>query len=564
MTVKPNLECLVISDFNAANFAAYLRNDTSPPVLKVTLAEYGQVQQTLLQDDLDCWKDRPDVAVVWTCPGKVIETFRRVEEGEPVSVDDLLSEVDAYCAALAAAAARTDVMLVPAWVQPYTSRAYSLLDMKTGAGAGNSLLRMNLRLVEKLESVSNIHVLNAGKWIERAGEGAFSDELWYLAKVPFSNDVCKSAAGEVKSSLRALRGDVKKRVVLDLDDTLWGGIVGDVGWEKIVLGGHDHVGEAFVDFQRELKSLKKRGMLLAIVSKNEESIALEAIRRHPEMVLREEDFAGWRINWGDKAQNLVDLVSDLNLGLQSVVFIDDSPAERARVAEALPEVFVPEWPRDKTRYKRALLGLDCLNAASLSAEDRERTASYRAEMRRDDLRQAVGSFDDWLKGLGVTVTVRDLEEENLPRAAQLLNKTNQMNLGTRRMTEKELRDWAAEASRRFWTLHVSDRFGEYGLTGLLSVEEEGDTANIVDFVLSCRVIGRRVEETMMHLAIDFARRKGLRSVSAHFKPTARNKPCRDFLERSGFDRAGDEDVFAWDASVEYPAPDGVSIAVLGE
>ena len=172
----------------------------------------------------------------------------------------------------------------------------------------------------------------------------------------------REAAADIRAAFVGLRGAAKKLLVLDLDDTLWGGIVGDAGWENLRLGGHDPQGESFADFQRAIKNLKRRGVVLALVSKNEESVALEAIRNHPEMVLKEDDFVGWRINWTDKARNIAELATELNLGLQSVVFIDDNPVERARVREALPEVFVPEWPEDKLLYASAFGQLRCFDA----------------------------------------------------------------------------------------------------------------------------------------------------------------------------------------------------------
>jgi len=185
-----------------------------------------------------------------------------------------------------------------------------------------------------------------------------------MGKLAFGNEVFKEAVKHVKSSLRGIRGKARKIVILDLDDTLWGGIVGDLGWRDLNLGGHDPVGEAFVDFQKTLKSLLNRGIILGIVSKNEESVALDALQNHPEMVLRPDDFAGWKINWSDKAMNIVELVAELNLGLDAVVFIDDNPVERACVKETLPDVLVPEWPEDRMLYKKALLDLDCFNSLS--------------------------------------------------------------------------------------------------------------------------------------------------------------------------------------------------------
>src|SRR5262249_54535249 len=225
-------------------------------------------------------------------------------------------------------------------------------------------------------------VLNSRKWFQLAGDATFNFRLWYLGKVPFGNSVFKNAAADIKAALRGAVGQVRKLLILDLDDTLWEGIVGDVGWQALKLGGHDPIGEALVDFQREIKALNRRGVLLGIVSKNEEATALAALKEHPEMILRPEDFAGWRINWSDKAQNIVDLVSQLNLGLDSVVVIDDNPAERSRVREALPQVLVPEWPEDKRLYSAALLALDCFDAYAVTREDHERAQMYANESRR--------------------------------------------------------------------------------------------------------------------------------------------------------------------------------------
>src|SRR5207248_5467611 len=241
------------------------------------------------------------------------------------------------------------------------------------------------------------------------------------------------------------------------------------------------------------------GVLLGIVSKNEESTALEAIRSHPEMVLRQDDFAGWRINWEDKAQNIVELVSELNLGLQSVVLIDDSPVERARVHEAFPDVLVPEWPSSPLDYTATLHGLRCFDTRLVSLEDRTRTEMYVTERKRHEVRTQVSSLEQWLASLNIQVEAEPLSEATLDRATQLLNKTNQMNLSTRRMIKEELQNWNQQPENTVLIFRVSDKFGDYGLVGVASFVLRDGNANVVDFVLSCRVMGRKVEETMLHV-----------------------------------------------------------------
>lgn len=324
-------------------------------------------------------------------------------------------------------------------------------------------------------------------------------------------------------------------------------------------GGHHHRGEAHADLQHALKSLRNRGILLAIVSKNEEQVALEAIRKHPEMVLQLEDFAAWRINWRDKAQNIIDLLTELNLGPQSAVFIDDNPAERARVKESLPEVLVPDWPQDPLLYPTALLSLRCFEMPSLSREDLARTTMYLSENKRRDLRKTVSSLEQWLARLATRIQVEELHPANLPRAAQLLNKTNQMNLSTRRMSESELMAWSKQKHHRLWTLRVADKFGDAGLTGIVSLEIQEGQAQIVDFVLSCRVLGRHVEETMLAAAVQHAQAMGIQNVYARFVATAKNKPCLEFFKNVTPSLQQQGDCFAWHGNQSFPMPEHIEL-----
>jgi FkbH-like protein len=277
-----------------------------------------------------------------------------------------------------------------------------MLDGRKG-GVTRHLLSMNLRLCETLARASNVFVLNAERWFAASGSRS-NPKAWYLGKIAFPRSVMVEAASDIRASIAGLTGCARKLLIVDLDDTLWGGIVGDVGWEGLRLGGHDGIGEAFVDFQRAIKQLKRRGVVLGIASKNEESVALEAMRKHPEMILREDDFVGWKINWNDKAKNIADLASELNLGLQSVVFIDDNPIERARVRDALPEVLVPEWPDDKLLYPSTFARLRCFDTPAISREDAERTRLYVEERKRDQLQTQVGSIEEWLKSLETWAT----------------------------------------------------------------------------------------------------------------------------------------------------------------
>ncbi len=550
--------CLILSDFNVGVLRGLLANDAAAPAVEATSGPYGQVTEPLVDAGHPAWAAEPDVALVWTRPQAVSEAFARLLASGDAAPDRLVADVDRFCALVSAAKGRARNVFVPTWTQPPHQRGLGPIDLTHPRGVGRALAAMNARLVENLSGVPGVFVLDAQRWMSTAGAAAYSDRMWHLAKVPFSNAVFGEAVADVKAALLGIAGKARKLVILDLDDTLWGGIVGDVGWEHLRLGGHDAIGEAFVEFQRALKGLQARGIVLGIVSKNEESVALEAIRRHPDMVLRLDDFAGWRINWSDKARNLLELVEELNLGLQSVVFIDDNPVERDRVRQSFPEVLVPDWPEDKMLYGQALARLRCFDVPSISEEDRTRASMYAADRQRRDLARELGSVDDWLAGLGIRISAERLSSANLSRAAQLFNKTNQMNLSTRRLTGEELWAWSQAPGHALWTLRVSDKFGDAGLVGIVSVAADGAAAQVVDFILSCRVFGRRVEEAMLHVAIRHARAAGARSVAAQYLATPKNKPTLSFLQRSGL-AAGPGDRFSWAEDRDYPAPQLVSV-----
>lgn len=550
---------ILISDFNLSNFAACLANEDALAQKGVTLAPFGQVMQILMDSSAVCWQDKYDCAVIWTRPEAVVESFSRLLMNEPFDKQELMKEVDAYAQAVKAVSSRVGTIIVPTWVVPAYQRCFGPMDMKHDLGVSNILMQMNLRLAQSFSGSANIHLLNAQRWVENSGKNAFNPKLWYMGKIMFDNEVFREAARDVEAVLKAVAGLSRKLIILDLDDILWGGVVGDLGWENIALGGHDPVGEAYVDFQKALESLSNRGILLGIVSKNEEGIALEAIKNNPEMVLKIDDFAGWRINWQDKAKNILDLISSLNLGLESAVFIDDSPLERARVREALPQVLVPDWPAHPLLYKSFLLGLRCFDAATFTEEDASRSKMYTQEAGRRSLQAQVGSLDEWIKNLNIKVVAEQLLEKDLTRTVQLFNKTNQMNLATRRMLQDELLEWQSSGSRKIFIFKVSDKFGDYGLTGITSLQMDGEQAEIVDFILSCRVMGRQVEKTMLHVAVKYARSLGAERIQARYIPTKKNKPCFDFWKNSGFEVDDSSFLFSWRSNKIYPASEWITL-----
>ena len=289
-----------------------------------------------------------------------------------------------------------------------------------GVRPSNLLARANLILAEKFGSHPNIVLLDAGYWHASLGRSAYDPRMYAVAKILYSAPFFERAALEIRAVLRGSLGLSKKVVVCDLDNTLWGGVVGDDGVHSLKLGAPDPVGECFHAFQTALKGLRSRGILLAICSKNDENYALSAIEEHPAMLLRKSDFVAWRINWRDKAENLASLAEELNLGLDSFVFLDDSPQERDQVHKLYPQVYTPELPVSPSDLAPFLLSLNCFETASLGTEDFERTAMYQAERSRKEVLELTGDVASWLGSLQIEVRAARLRRESLSRAAQLL------------------------------------------------------------------------------------------------------------------------------------------------
>ncbi|MEO8695714.1 MAG: HAD-IIIC family phosphatase [Acidimicrobiales bacterium] len=521
----------LLSDFTIDSLAMKLAKPGPLPSVQADVSPFGQLLMSLMAVPVG----RRDVAVVWTSPEAVSEAFSDLMRGGTTSREALLADVDAFLDLVTTGLGEFRTVLFVTWSAPPWYRGLGLRDGGAG-GISWALAVMNGRLMQLAEEAKSLYVLDVQRWLGAVGPSAYNARTWYSGKIPFSDSVFDNAARAIREALAVIHEGSRKLIVVDLDDTMWGGIVGDVGWESLRLGGHDAEGEAFVDFQRALKALCERGVLLAIVSKNDEAVAMTALERHDEMVLRKDDFVSWRINWSDKAGNIAELVEELNLGLQSVVFIDDNPFERARVRDALPEVLVPEWPTDPTMYVAALNAIPALDSAGLSAEDERRTAMYAEERARARTR-TTDNLEEWLQQLQITVTVDELGPDNLLRTAQLVNKTNQMNLRTRRLTEDELTAWAAGHGRRTIVFSVADRLGSSGLTGVASVERRGPHAHIVDFVMSCRVMGRSIERAMLAVVADAARSLGADTLVAEPIETAKNRPTLDFFATAGMQPA---------------------------
>jgi FkbH-like protein len=381
---------------------------------------------------------------------------------------------------------------------------------------------------------ANVYIFDLKELVEQVGRSLFySNKRWYLGGLRFSTAGEKLIARELERILDAQLVARKKCLLLDLDNTLWGGVIGEDGVKGIQLSETGE-GARYRDFQLRIRELGEMGVILGIVSKNNEADAFEVFERHEHMVLRKGDFAAMKINWSPKAQSIAELAQDLDIGIDSIVFIDDNPVEREAIRTALPEVTVPEFPADTCELTSFFERVYKDNFFTLESteEDRKRTEAYLANARRAAERTAAPSIEDFLAGLGTKIFFTRACDEDLPRAAQLTQKTNQFNLTTRRYTEQELRALQTTPGTEVFIASVADKYGDNGKVFVSIVRREAlDTAELDTFLMSCRVVGRFVEDQILDQLVKELRADGLSRLRVQFIPTKKNAPARAFIER---------------------------------
>ena len=375
---------------------------------------------------------------------------------------------------------------------------------------------------------------------ESVGLARWHDPLrWHDAKLPFALDAIPLYADHLCRLLAAARGLARKCLVLDLDNTLWGGVIGDDGVDGIKLGQGSAAGEAHLAVQALALDLRRRGIVLAVCSKNEDDAARIPFCKHDEMILKEDHISAFVANWTDKATNLRDIARALNIGTDALVFLDDNPAERERVRQELPEVAVPEVGDEPSEYVRILSMAGYFEAVAFGDEDRARADMYQANAQRSAAMQKIGNLDDYLASLDMVCTIRPFDELGRARIAQLVNKSNQFNLTTRRYTESDVA--AFEASARAFTLQVRlvDRFGDNGMISVVIFEDRGEDWVCDTWLMSCRVLGRRVEEAVLAQVAAAAIQVGAKRLVGEYIPTAKNRLVEKHFEKLGFHRIGD-------------------------
>jgi len=519
--------------------------------LEVIQPSYDQVAQEALTPDSKINSSKPD-AVLFAIDFRALPL--KLAMGDSRASADIVEAVIGYLRNLRdGIKANSNAVCIFQNFAPPVETLFGNLDRALPGSIRNLIDSINRELAE-LVLRSNDVLLDVAGIAETVGLANWHDQrLWNLAKLSFSDELLPLYADHVARIVAALRGKSAKLLVLDLDNTVWGGIIGDDGLEGIKIAQGDAIGEAHLAVQRMALNLRERGILLAVSSKNSDEVARAPFRQHPDMLLKLEHIAVFQANWNDKVSNIQAIAEELSLGLDSIVFLDDNPAERGFVRKLLPQVAVPELPEDPSAYARTLAAGGYFEAVAIAAEDLKRASFYEENAKRASLQMQSGGVDAYLASLAMTVTFQPFDGRGRVRIAQLINKSNQYNLTTRRYTEPEILEMERDPSVFTLQVRLADIFGDNGMISVVICRPVDNTTWKIDtWLMSCRVLGRKVEHIVLRKILEHARAVGIRKLIGTYRPTGRNQLVADHYCKLGFNKVREEEsgISEWDLIVD--------------
>lgn len=574
--LSPHLRALARVPLRAACLSSFTFDPLKPALelqglragfaLELYLAPYGQFDREMIDPNSGTGAFKPDVVLLAVrlqdvCPA-IYDSFNSLMESDAATLvrdwsarlRSALASFRGHCAAH---------VLIQNYEMP-ASPSLGIADRGAAHSQRALIDQANDALRETAAAIENVYIMDYDGLIARHGRARWQDRRMALyARIPIAAEHYWALAGFYVKHLRPLYGLSKKVLVLDADNTLWGGVVGDVGVEGIALG-MDYPGNAYLAFQRRVLELYHRGVVLAIASKNEPRSVEEVLDRHPEMILRRKHFASMRINWRPKPENLQEIAAELNLDLDSFVFIDDSPVECELVRAALPQVLTVPLPSEPAEDAAVVEALDCFEQWTVSAEDRQRGERYQAEAGRRSLQATAVDMPTFYRQLEMEMTLTINSPAQIARAAQMTSRTNQFNMHTIRCSEDDIRRFMKSGDCLVMTLALKDRFGDHGTVGLSVVKQDREEWTLHLFLMSCRVLGRTVEQAFVDWIGARAAANGAKRLAAEFVPTAKNKPFAGFYASCGFTEgpaAGSVQRWAKAAEATGSLPDWLKITV---
>jgi len=498
--------------------------------LNVIDVDYNLIDAMILDDKSELYESKPDFLMIYMCAEKLQMKFNECNNKENFA-DEIYEKIKLYWENINS---RISTKILQFTFVEYDDNVFGNYSLKVNSSFLYQIKKLNYLMSMLAQEYKNVFLIDLNNIRNVYGQSFKDEKLYYIAKMPISLEVLPEVAKQVVDVIKGLNGIIKKCVICDLDNTLWGGVIGDDGINGIQIGELG-LGHAFEDLQLWLKSLKERGIILAICSKNDEKNAKEPFINHPEMVLKLEDISIFVANWKDKASNIKYIQETLNIGMDSIVFLDDNPFERNLVRSMLPNITVPELPEDPAMYLSYLKSLNLFETASFSGIDKERTKQYKAEVDRIESQKMFNSYDEYLKDLDMKATVKIFDEFQIPRIAQLTQRSNQFNLRTIRYTEGDIESLISNDDYLTQYYMLEDKFGDHGLISLVIMKKQDEeTLFIENWLMSCRVLKRGMEEFVINDIISIAKDNNFKYIIGEYIKTPKNSMVSQIYPKLGF------------------------------
>ena len=497
-------------------------------------AEYNQIERQFLDPTSELYEFDADYIVLFQSTHKLAESHSLLSVEQQVMIaDDRLSFISTMCTNPTFVSKKIICLNYPE-IEDTIFGSYAT---KVTSSLTYQIRKLNMGLMNLSQEYANLFICDiAGLQNKLGRDFMFAPNVYVSTEMVLSIDAIPYVASRVMDIICAIKGQFKKCLILDLDNTLWGGIIGDDGIEGIQLGHGLGIGKAFTEFQMWVKKLKQRGIIICVASKNNEETAKEPFEKHPDMVLKLSDIAVFQANWETKVDNIRTIQSILNISFDSMVFLDDNPFERNMVREHIPGITVPELPEDPGEYLEYLYSLNLFETASYSQADKDRTKQYQIEAQRVSLQKTFSNESDFLKSLDMVSTVSGFTKFNIPRVAQLSQRSNQFNLRTIRYTEADISALAEDPNVIDLCFTLEDKFGDNGLIAVIIMKKQDDETLFVDtWFMSCRVLKRGMENFTLNTMVEYARKKGYKRIVGEYLPTPKNKMVEQHYLNLGFE-----------------------------
>ena len=498
-------------------------------------AEYNQVEHQTLDPTSDLYKFDAEFIVIFQSTHKLVDFHAKLSAEQQTSLADIrLNFLSTVCSNSIIKTKKIIYFNYP----EIGDTIFGNYSNKVSSSLTYQVRKLNYELMNLSQQFPNLYICDLAELQNKIGRDVmFAPNIYTTTELVISNNALPFAASRLMDIVCAIKGQIKKCLILDLDNTLWGGVIGDDGIEGVKLGHDLGIGRAFTEFQTWVKKLKQRGIIICIASKNDEKIAKDVFNKHPDMVLKLEDIAVFQANWDTKVDNIRTIQSILNIGFDSMVFLDDNPFERAMVRENIQGITVPELPEDPAEYLEYLYSLNLFETASFSTLDNDRTKQYQVEAQRVSLSKTFTNEADFLRSLNMVSSVSGFSKFNIPRIAQLSQRSNQFNLRTVRYTESDIENLAEDNNVVGLCFTLEDKFGDNGLVSVIIMKKlDNETLFVDTWIMSCRVLKRGMEYFVLNMMVEYAKAGGFKKIIGEYLPTHKNQIVADHYLRIGFNK----------------------------